>query len=288
MLRRQVTAIPIGKSARTKAITPAARHGYTESSVTIHSPLPEDRLDIKTRDELRAFVTERVVPFVGLHEAGVPLLPMSPTGKYDRPLPLSPARRATSPLRGFPGKEDSDSDDGTDRASFLRRAGVGLSSESYRTPMKQRPRQVHYDEEEEVDDRPEMRPRLVLREPIEGGRAVYSGARKIDGCYFLMQVVTMVEPPSPRNPTRPRISLVLSARDMVRDMSISKQVALAPLLKDTPPLMTLHGVSEYVRTVLLPKLHIEQSFVDGRGHAILVEGVEGVEDTHAGAGSSKK
>ena len=141
---------------------------------------------------------------------------------------------------------------------------------------------VRSDDSDEEEADPEMQPRLVLREPIEGGRSVYSGARKIDGCYFLMQVVTMVEPPSPRNPTKPRISLVLSARDMVRDMSISKQVALAPLLKDTPPLMTLHGVSEYVRNVLLPKLHIQQSFVDGRGHAILVEG----ESTGAGAGAS--
>jgi hypothetical protein len=32
----------------------------------------------------------------------------------------------------------------------------------------------------------------VLREPIEGGRAVYSGVRRIDGCYFLMQVRSVV------------------------------------------------------------------------------------------------
>ena len=48
----------------------------------------------------------------------------------------------------------------------------------------------------------ELVPRLVLREPVEGGRSVYSGARKVDGLYFLFQVVTLVEPPTPRNPTK--------------------------------------------------------------------------------------
>ncbi len=82
----------------------------------------------------------------------------------------------------------------------------------------------------------------------------------------------MVEPPTPRNPTRPRVSLVMEARDVARDMSISKAIPLHYLQAPTATLSTLHGVSEYVRNVLLPKLHIQQSFVDGRGHTLLVEG----------------
>ena len=96
-------------------------------------------------------------------------------------------------------------------------------------------------------------------------------------CAVLVQVVTMVEPPTPRHPSRPRVSLVLEARDVQRDMSIAKEIALDSLLgrgTGTGPqaLTTLHGVSQYVRNVLLPKVHIEQSFVEGRPHALLVDG----------------
>jgi hypothetical protein len=57
----------------------------------------------------------------------------------------------------------------------------------------------------------DMVPRLVLREPVEGGRSVYSGARRVDGLHFLVQVVTLVEPPTPRHPTQVRVALSTSS-----------------------------------------------------------------------------
>jgi hypothetical protein len=94
----------------------------------------------------------------------------------------------------------------------------------------------------------------------------------------------MVEPPTPRHPTRPRVSLVLEARDVQRDMSITREMPLDSLLGTgvaSPPLAlsTLHGVSQYVRNVLLPKVHIQQSFVEGRPHTLLVEGVDAAKPT---------
>jgi hypothetical protein len=54
----QVTAIPIGRNARSKVYTRRVKHGYTESSVPIAAPLAEadDRIDAKTKDELIEFV----------------------------------------------------------------------------------------------------------------------------------------------------------------------------------------------------------------------------------------
>ena len=56
--RVQVTAIPIGRNARSKVYTRRVKHGYTESSVPIAAPLAEtdDRVDTKTKDELIEFV----------------------------------------------------------------------------------------------------------------------------------------------------------------------------------------------------------------------------------------
>ena len=56
--RVQVTAIPIGRNARSKVYTRRVKHGYTESIVPIAAPLAEtdDRVDTKTKDELIEFV----------------------------------------------------------------------------------------------------------------------------------------------------------------------------------------------------------------------------------------
>ena len=112
------------------------------------------------------------MPFVGLVEAGAPHIPLASTGTFITPLPLSPARRMPL-LRKFGSRYDSDDEDG-DRD----RGGATGSDDG--------------DDDDDDDAVPESRPRLVLREPIEGGRAGYSGVRRIDGCYFLMQVRSVV------------------------------------------------------------------------------------------------
>ena len=72
------------------------------------------------------------------------------------------------------------------------------------------------------------------------------------------------------------MSLVLSARDPARDMSIARTVPLERVLDPRAPRpATLHGVSEFVRNELLPRLHVEQSFVEGRTHALLLPGETG-------------
>lgn len=106
--------------------------------------------------------------------------------------------------------------------------------------------------------------RLVMREPLAGGRTVYTGSRKIDGHYFLVQVLTVAAPSTPRFPGKKRVSLVVSARDPIRNTQVERELDASVL----PPLQTLHSLSEFVRDEVLPKLHIVETFAEGKHHEL--------------------
>jgi hypothetical protein len=80
------------------------------------------------------------------------------------------------------------------------------------------------------------------------------------------------------------VSLLLSARDPVNDMTVERVVPLEGAVPSGAPLpVTLFGVSEYVRNVLLPNLHVEQSFVQGRPHTVLLGDEQGAAAVAAAA-----
>ena len=197
-----VSAVPVTSNARRSIGTGIDGPGFAESLV----PVPDERIDFKTHDELMAFVSEKIIPYIGVES------------------------EATSSV-----------------ASRLRQARASAAS---------------YTSQESGDAA-----RLVLREPVAGGRTLFTGSRKIDNHYFLVQVLTVAAPPTPRNPGVKRVSLVVSARDPIRNTQIERELPAG----DVPPLLTLHALSDYVRGEVLPKLHIVETFTEGKHHDLSVD-----------------
>ena len=80
------------------------------------------------------------------------------------------------------------------------------------------------------------------------------------------------------------MSLLLSARDPVKEVTSARVLPLesaVPLGAPVPA--TLYGVSEYVRNVLLPNIHVEQSFVEGQPHTVLLGEEQGASALAAAA-----